>query len=114
MDELPEVERQDLSVVALSLNPEYETTELMDAMTQARGFTYPEFRYVNGQDPKVMRDILTQLQFSAYTDPETGIINHANLIMLVDRENHIAYRFTLDPRHRAWLREALRSLLREN
>ena len=114
MDELPAVERRDLSVVALSLNPEYETTELMDAMTQARGFTHPEFRYVNGQDPKVMREILTQLQFSAYTDPETGIINHANLIMLVDRENHIAYRFTLDPRHRAWLREGLRSLLREN
>ncbi len=113
MDELPAVERKDLSVVAMSLNPEYETTELMDAMAQARGFTHPEFRYVNGQDPVVMRETLTSLQFSAVRDPETGIIDHANLIMLVDRENHIAYRFTLEPRHRAWLREALRSLLRE-
>lgn len=114
MDELPAVERKDVSVVALSLSPEYETTELMDAMTQAQGFTHPEFRYVNGRDPKVMYDLLTQLQFSAVRDPETGIINHANLIMIVDRQNQIAYRFTLDPRHRAWLREALRSLVRES
>lgn len=113
LDGLPAAERKDLSVVALSLNPEYETTELMDAMTSARGFTHPEFRYVNGRDPVVMHDLLTSMQFSAVRDAETGIINHANLIMLVDRDNHIAYRFTLEPRHRAWLREALRSLLRE-
>jgi protein SCO1/2 len=113
LGELPPVERAGLSVVALSLNPEYETTELMGAVAAGQGFTHPEFRYVNGTDPAAMHDMLTRLQFSATRDPRTGIIDHANLFLLVDRANHIAYRFTLDPRHRAWLRAGLRALLTE-
>lgn len=113
LGELPATERADLSVVALSLNPEYETTELMAAVAEGRGFAHPEFRYINGQQPAVMHDVLTQLQFSATRNPANGVIDHANLFLLVDRDNQIAYRFTMDPRHRAWLREGLRALLRE-
>lgn len=113
LDELPAVERAGLSVVALSLNPDYETAGLMDAVAGARGLAHPEFRYVNAQAPAAMHDVLTQLQFSATRNPQTGVIDHANLFLLVDRTNHIAYRFTLDPRHRAWLRDGLRALLRE-
>jgi cytochrome oxidase Cu insertion factor (SCO1/SenC/PrrC family) len=112
--ELTPVERADLRVVALSLNPEYETTEIMAAMAEGRGFTYPEFRYVNGRDPAEMHAMLQRLQFSVTRNPETGVLDHANLFLLVDRSGRIAYRFTLDPRHRAWLREGLRQLLRES
>ena len=111
--ELTPAERTDLSVVALSLNPEYETAEIMDAMAQGRGFSHPEFRYVNGKEPAEMHDLLTRLQFSATRNPQTGIIDHANLFLLLDRSGHIAYRFTMDPRHRAWLREGLRALIHE-
>jgi protein SCO1/2 len=114
LGELPAADRAGLSVVALSLNPEYETAELMKLVAEGRGLTHPEFRYINGERPAVMHDVLTQLQFSATRDPRTGIIDHANLFLLVDRSGHIAYRFTLDPRHRAWLREGLRALLRES
>jgi protein SCO1/2 len=111
--ELTPAERAGLDVVALSLNPEYETTELMGAWSEARGLRHPAFRYVNGRDPAAMHELLTQLQFAAVRDPATGVVGHANLFLLVDRANHIAYRFTLEPRHRAWLRAALRSLLAE-
>lgn len=113
LDELPIADRAGLSVVALTLNPEYETADLMDAIAGGRGFTHPEFRYVNAAQPAVMHDLLTRLQFSATRNPQTGVVDHANLFLLVDRSNHIAYRFTLDPRHRAWLRSALRALLSE-
>ena len=113
LGELPATERAGLSVVALSLNPEYETAELMNAVAEGRGLTHPEFRYVNGPNPAEMHDVLTRLQFSATRNPQTGIIDHANLFLLVDRSNHIAYRFTLDARHRAWLRSGLRALLQE-
>jgi len=113
LGELPATERADLSVVALSLNPEYETTELMNALAEGRGLAHPEFRYVNAPAPAAMHDALTRLQFSATRNPQTGVVDHANLFLLVDRSNRIAYRFTLDPRHRAWLRTALRSLLNE-
>ena len=111
--DLAPAERSGLRVVALSLNPEYETVAVMDALAQGRSFSHPEFRYVNGERPAEMHDLLTRLQFSATRDPRTGIIDHANLFLLLDRSGHIAYRFTLDPRHRAWLREGLRQLLRE-
>lgn len=111
--ELPATERAGLSVVALTLNPEYETTELMNLVAEGRGLVYPEFRYVNGRQPAVMHDALTRLQFSATRNPANGVIDHANLFLLVDRSGHIAYRFTLEPRHRAWLRSGLRALLLE-
>jgi protein SCO1/2 len=111
--ELPATERAGLSVVALTLNPEYETSGLMNLIAEGRGLAYPEFRYANSPKPAAMHDALTRLQFSATRDPRTGVIDHANLFLLVDRSGHIAYRFTLDPRHRAWLRAGMRALLLE-
>lgn len=112
--ELTPAERAGVRVVALTLNPEYETAELMDLMAQSQGFTHPEFRYVNTARPADMLDLLSRLQFSRVRNPETGVIDHVNLFQLVDREGRIAYRFTLEPRHRAWLRDALRSLLHDH
>ena len=111
--ELPAAERTGLRVVALTLNPEYETAELMNLIAEGRGLAHPEFRYANAAQPAAMHDVLTRLQFSATRNPQTGVIDHANLFLLVDRSGHIAYRFTLDPRHRAWLRAGLRALLTE-
>lgn len=111
--ELPAAERGGLRVVALTLNPEYETSELMNLIAEGRGLAHPEFRYANAAQPAAMHDVLTRLQFSATRNPQTGVIDHANLFLLVDRTGHIAYRFTLDPRHRAWLRAGLRALLQE-
>lgn len=114
LGEFTPAERASLRVVALSLNPEYETRELMDGVATARGFTHPEFRYVNGEKPAAMLDLLSQLNFARVRNPETGVIDHVNLFLVVDRDGRIAYRFNLDVRHRAWLRESLRSLLHEN
>lgn len=113
LSELTATERAGVRIVALSLNPEYETAELMDLVAQGQGLEYPEFRYVNGVNPAEMHDVLTRLHFGATRNLQTGVIDHANLIQLLDREGNIAYRFTLEPRHRAWLREGLRDLLQD-
>jgi protein SCO1/2 len=109
IDSLPPAVRERLTVVALSLNPEYETTELMAALAAGYGFKHPEFRYLNG-DPKVMHDVLEQLQFARVRNAQTGVIDHANLFILVDARGAIAYRFNLNPRHQAWLREGILAL----
>lgn len=114
LQEFTPAERARLRIVALSLNPEYETAELMDGVATARGFTYPELRYVNGRTPGEMLDLLSRLQFARVRNPETGVIDHVNLFLAVDRDGRIAYRFNLEPRHRSWLRAGLRSLLHEN
>jgi protein SCO1/2 len=111
--ELTPAERAGLRVVALTLNPEYETAALMDAIADGRGFVYPEFRYAGAAQPPVQHALLSDLQFAAVRNPVTRQIDHANLLLLLDRHGDIAFRFNLDPRHRAWLRAALRQLLQE-
>lgn len=112
LDTLPAESRARLSVVALTLNPEYETTDLMKALVAGNGFTHPEFRYLNGE-PAAMHDVLTRMDFARYRDPVTRVINHANLFLLLDADGRIAYRLTLDPRHRPWLRDAVLALTAE-
>jgi protein SCO1/2 len=112
IDLLPADVRARLSVVALSLNPEYETTELMAALAAGYGFTHPEFRYLNGE-PAMMHGLLEQLQFARVRNPETGLIDHANLFILIDAGGTIAYRFNLNPRLHSWLREGILSLASE-
>ena len=112
LDALPAEVRAKVSVVALSLNPEYETTELMAALAAGYGFQHPEFRYVNGA-PARMHRVLEELQFARVRNAQTGLIEHANLLMLVDADGRIAYRFNLNPRHAAWLREAVLALAGE-
>lgn len=112
IESLPAELRPRVSIVALSLNPEEDTRDLMDRVTEGYGFTYPEFRYLNG-DPAGMHEILTRMGFARVRDPRTRVIDHANLFLLVDAGGEIAYRFTLDARHRSWLHEALTSLAKE-
>lgn len=109
---LPPELRARVSVAALSLNPEEETAELMDRVTEGYGFTYPEFRYLNGE-PAGMHEALAKLGFARVRNPQTGVIDHANLFLLVDANGRIAYRFTLDARHRTWLHEGLIALAEE-
>jgi protein SCO1/2 len=112
IESLPAAARDRLSVVALSLNPEYETTDLMAALASGYGFKHPEFRYLNGE-PDLMHRVLEQLQFARVRNAETGLIDHANLFILLDAQGRIAYRFNLNPRHQVWLREGILSLVTE-
>lgn len=112
LDSLPAEVRAQVSVLALSLNPEYDTAPLMAAVAAGHGFQHPEFRYLNG-DPPTMHGILEALQFARVKNAQTGVIDHANLLLLIDPEGLIAYRFNLNPRHQAWLREAILALAGE-
>ena len=112
LDGLPPRLRERVVVAALSLEPEYDTRELMDSIAEAHGFVYPQFRYLN-EGPRVMNDVLTRFGFSRSRNSETGVIDHANLFVLIDGGGRIAYRLTLQPRHQAWLHEAVLQLATE-
>jgi protein SCO1/2 len=112
LEVLPAGARERLDVLALSLSPEYDTAELMAGVADAYGLAYPGFRYANGS-PDAMRPLLRDFQFSPRRDEATGQVVHANLFILVDAGGRIAYRFNLDPRHEAWLRDAVLALVQE-
>lgn len=111
-DSLPPDIRGRVALLALSLNPEYDTSRLMNAIATAYAFPYPQFRYLNG-NPDQMRELLTRLQFAPVRNPRTGAIDHANLFIVIDPEGRIAYRFGLDSRQQAWLQAAVVQLTGE-
>jgi cytochrome oxidase Cu insertion factor (SCO1/SenC/PrrC family) len=102
----------DLRVAVITLDPENDTPEVLAGIAAARGFTSPPFHLLTGEPATVGR-ILDDFAVPRLRDTDKGFIDHSNLIILIDREGLIAYRFTLEERHESWLGNALRLLLGE-
>lgn len=111
LDELTPAERDDMAVVAFSLNPETDTRELR-AMTAKIYGMKSQFHFVNGV-PSEMNALLDKLSVARTRDAKSGEIMHSNLFFLLDREGRIAYRLSLSQNESSWLISALRVLLAE-
>lgn len=109
---LEPAEREQLAVVAFSLNPEADTRELRAATARIYGLAGTPFHFVNGL-PAEVNDVLDELNVTRVRDEATGQIMHSNLFFLIDREGRIAYRLSLSQREQSWLQAALQVLLAE-
>jgi protein SCO1 len=112
LEELTEEEREQVTVMAISLDPERDSLELMAQAAAVYGLDAPEFQFLNGHPDRV-NEILDHLNVSRMRNKKTDEIDHANLYFLIDRDGKIAYRLTLSDRHQAWLVGALRQLLND-
>jgi protein SCO1/2 len=109
---LTPAECRDLRVIAVTLDPGHDTPEVLNRLAEAQGLAPPLWHFVTGE-PREVERTLDLMGVSRSRDPATGVIDHANLFMLVDRRGRVAYRFTLGPRQEGWLAAALRVLLHE-
>lgn len=105
-------EQANLTVVGITLDPEHDTPEVLAQMAAAQEVRAPQFRLATGE-PGAVNALLDALQVARTRNPETGVIDHVNLFVVVDRSGRIAYRFSLGERQERWLESALRLLLRE-
>jgi protein SCO1/2 len=112
VESVPAALREDLTVVAITLDPAHDTPERMTDMAAAQRVSAPRFRLVTGA-PAEVDHVLDALGIERRRDPTTGILDHSNLFALVDRSGRIAYRFSLGELQERWLSEALVQLLRE-
>ena len=110
--ELTQGERHDVSVAAITLDPEHDDQEHLGAMARAQMVAAPTFHLLWGA-PAEVNAALDDFSISRTRDPKTGQIDHANLFILVDRAGKIAYRLTLGAQQEKWLVQALRTLLGE-
>lgn len=109
---LSEDERDQLTVMAISLDPEGDSLTSMARAAAGYRMDVPLFQFLNG-DPEEVNQILDGLSIARTRNEATGQIDHANMYFLIDKQGRIAYRFTLSDRHQSWLEEALRLLIAE-
>jgi protein SCO1/2 len=110
--ELSPEEREGLRVIAVTMDPENDSPDVLHKLAENHGMESPLYNLVTGDSADV-EPLLDRMEIARQRDPETGIINHANLFLLIDREGRVAYRLGLGERQQRWLTSALRVLLRE-
>ena len=110
--QLDPTEQDQVSFVAITLDPKTDTPEVLAKLASGQGISAPAFHLVTGEPAKV-EGILDRLGIERRRDPATGVIDHTNLFLLVDRGGRIAYRFTLGERQERWLITALQQLVAE-
>ncbi|MBL8955359.1 MAG: SCO family protein [Myxococcaceae bacterium] len=109
---LPEAKRRDVIVLGVTLDPARDDVAELARMAEAQGVKAPQFRLLTGPVPAV-ETVLDRMEVRRVRDETTGIIDHANVFLLVDRAGRLAYRFTLDDLQERWMGEALELLVDE-
>lgn len=112
VDALTPAEQEDLTVIAITLDPEHDRPEILRQLMNNHGVSAPRFNALTG-DPAYVNRVLDRYGFTRSRRPDSDIIDHANLILVVDRSGRIAYRFSLGPLQERWMTDALRLLLDE-
>jgi protein SCO1 len=112
VDGLSPEQREDLRVVAITLDPERDDQELLARVAAAQQIAAPLYNLVTGEPDEVNR-MLDAFQVARRRNPDNGMIDHANLFLLIDREGRLAYRLSLGDRQERWLAVALGLLLDE-
>ncbi len=112
IEELSPEEREDLNVVAVTMDPASDSPDALRALAENHGMKSPLYQLVTGTPSEVER-VLDRMQIARQRDLDTGVISHANLFLLIDRDGRVAYRLGLGERQQRWLVAALRLLLRE-
>jgi protein SCO1/2 len=110
--ELAPEEIEGLRLIAVTMNPEIDSPKVLAGLAKQHGLQLPLYNLVTGAPAEVER-VLDRMEIARARDPETGVINHANLFLLIDREGRVAYRLGLGERQQRWLVSALKVLLKE-
>ena len=112
MYRLSDEEKEYVRVYALTLDPEVDTPIMMKGMLTAHKVDQTYFKGLTG-DPEYVSPILDAYQFARAENSETGVLEHVNLINVVDTEGRLAFRFTIGNSQEEWLEESLRYLIAE-
>jgi protein SCO1 len=102
-----------LNVVAVTLDPERDTPVVLRNLLRAYSMDSLGVRALTGSVDSV-NSVLDRFGFSRIRDPETGMIEHANKLIVIDKQGRIAYTFALSRVQEQWLETALHELIAES
>lgn len=109
---LNEEERNDVHVVAVTLDPENDNVEAMRKYAEGQEVSAPAFNLLTGE-PEEVNDVLDHMGIERHRNPDNGVIDHTNLFLVMDRAGRVAYRFSLGDLQEDWLVKAVKLLVTE-
>jgi len=112
MASLAPEERDDVVLIAITMQPEKDTPHLLNQVADYRKLNQYNTQLLTGETDYV-NDVLDKLRVSRYKMGDSDNINHTNIFLVIDRKGKIAYRFSLGKIQQEWMTEALRILIRE-
>jgi len=112
MYRLSDEERSRVRVLALTLEPEVDTPEMMKAMLTAHGVDQSYFKGLTGPEADV-DPVLTAYGFAKARNADTGVLEHVNLLNIVDADGRLAFRFSLGQLQEEWLEQSIKYLVNE-
>lgn len=105
-------EQADVRIIAVTMDPEKDTVDALRKLGEGQEVSAPDFNLLTGE-PIEINNVLDHMGIERRTDPDTGIIDHTNLFLLVDRRGRVAYRFSLGELQEDWMVEATKLLCAE-
>lgn len=105
-------EREGVRFVAVTMDPVRDTPEVLHELAGAQGLDPPTWQLLSGP-PEHVNSLLDRMGLAREVDPATGLIEHSNLFLVLDRRGTVAYTFALGELQERWLIEALRLLVAE-
>ncbi len=112
MYRLNEEERSRVRVLALTLEPHVDTPAMMKAMLTAHGVDQSYFKGLTGPVDSV-EPVLNAYGFAKARNEETGVLEHVNLINVIDSQGRLAFRFSLGQLQEQWLEQSIKYLAAE-
>ncbi|MCC6807463.1 MAG: SCO family protein [Deltaproteobacteria bacterium] len=109
---LSEAEREQLTVLAITLDPEHDDQRALKELEGAQKLSAPLYRLLTGE-PADVNAALDAMQVARERNPKTGVIDHANVFLLIDKGGRLAYRFALGALQERWLTKAIELLAEE-
>lgn len=109
---IPKEKQIDLAIFAVTMTPESDTVERLHQYSEGRQMRAPLYRLLTGPISDVSRT-LDLMGVTRSAPAPNGQVDHANVILVVDRAGKVAYRFSIGELQEKWFNEAVLLLLNE-
>ena len=105
-------DKSQIKIFAITMDPERDTLERLNATAKSYKMDDPYYHFLTG-NKDLVNQYLDQLDFARKYNPKTGEYTHANIILIVDKNNKLAYRFTINEEQKKLAIQAIQLLLKE-
>lgn len=105
-------DKNKIKVLAITMDPERDTVEKLKEISDLYQMNENYYHFLTGEKEKI-NYYLDKLDFARRYDEKTKQFNHANIILIVDKNLNLSFRFTTNLEQKKLAIEAINFLIQE-